>query len=351
MFDLLKDNGIQIDDTLYAMAEQQELRKSKKVDNTRISKIELIPDSKNVQLYVVSLTLSTSFYTHLVFVTVNDNEYQAARKNPLQEVNKFYATIFIDLATALDADSKVLIRAYLKDVDTGKVTYEKAGLFKLETSNSNEKKREVDGKENKLIGMDECALNFNKISAFIFKNEGGYVDDPNDKGGKTNKGISWRTWLAYAKIDLNLEPTVKNLKNITDEDAKIIYKKRYWEANGFCIIKNLKVALMFYDWTITSGGARKKFAKLLIDEYDQDISTDKNIGENICHAINNIKDQNKLLKELTDLRKDYYIELAYKTNKDGTFKKDNNGELIQTSDHKFLKGWLNRVENCFNIVL
>lgn len=108
---------------------------------------------------------------------------------------------------------------------------------------------------------------------------------------------------------------------------------------------------MFYDWTITSGGARREFARLLESQYEQDIENNNNFSKNISKAINNVDDQDDLLINLTKLRKEYYTSLTYKTNKDGTFKKDEKGEMIKTSNYKFLKGWLNRVDDCLKIKL
>jgi lysozyme family protein len=47
--------------------------------------------------------------------------------------------------------------------------------------------------------------------------EGGYVNDPNDPGGETNFGISKK---AYPNLDI---------KNLTIDDAKAIYKRDYWD--------------------------------------------------------------------------------------------------------------------------
>ena len=37
---------------------------------------------------------------------------------------------------------------------------------------------------------------FEKTLKFILQREGGYVNDPNDLGGETNKGITYRTYNA-----------------------------------------------------------------------------------------------------------------------------------------------------------
>ncbi len=62
--------------------------------------------------------------------------------------------------------------------------------------------------------------NFEKAMTFIFKWEGGYVNDGNDPGGETNFGISKR---AYPNLDI---------KNLTKDEAKQIYYRDYWEKSG-----------------------------------------------------------------------------------------------------------------------
>tara|TARA_B100000424_G_scaffold269161_1_gene265502 strand:- start:3294 stop:3776 length:483 start_codon:yes stop_codon:yes gene_type:complete len=58
---------------------------------------------------------------------------------------------------------------------------------------------------------------FEQCIDHVLKHEGGYVDDPKDLGGETNFGISKR---AYPDLDI---------KSLTKEDAKAIYKKDYWD--------------------------------------------------------------------------------------------------------------------------
>lgn len=180
----------------------------------------------------------------------------------------------------------------------------------------------------------DCYSKFHKISKIILKHEGGFVNDPNDSGGATNKGIAWNTWKSFAQVDLGVLPTLENLRKITDDQAEVIYRKRYWEPKGFCEIKNDKVGLMIYDWIITSGGAAKEIQKLLVNTYNQKIIIDGGMGVKTIQALNSISDQDVLLKNITEIRKNYYISLAF----------DKKGN--KTKNFKFLKGWLNRVDDC-----
>lgn len=190
-----------------------------------------------------------------------------------------------------------------------------------------------------LANTTDCTAKFQKISKIILRHEGGYVNDPSDSGGATNKGIAWKTWTAFAQTDLGVAPTLENLKNISDAQAEIIYRKRYWEPKGFCQLRNDRVGLMVYDWTITSGGASKEIQKLLVNSFYQNIAIDGGIGPQTIQALNAVSDQTVLLNAITNIRKNYYTALAFQAN----------GE--KTKNYKFLQGWLNRVDDCLKASL
>lgn len=57
---------------------------------------------------------------------------------------------------------------------------------------------------------------FSRCIPFVLEREGGYSNDPKDPGGETKYGISKKAW---PKLDI---------KNLTLEDAKVIYYQHYW---------------------------------------------------------------------------------------------------------------------------
>ena len=56
---------------------------------------------------------------------------------------------------------------------------------------------------------------FSEIIPIVLRHEGGYVNDPLDKGGETNYGISKRS---YPHLDIH---------SLTLADAKTIYKRDF----------------------------------------------------------------------------------------------------------------------------
>lgn len=67
---------------------------------------------------------------------------------------------------------------------------------------------------------------FDKVITHILLWEGGYVDHPRDPGGATNMGITFRTLQHYRGKPV----TKQDVKDLTVQEAKAIYKKNYWDA-------------------------------------------------------------------------------------------------------------------------
>ncbi|WLO83237.1 type VI secretion system tip protein VgrG [Pantoea agglomerans] len=174
--------------------------------------------------------------------------------------------------------------------------------------------------------------NFSTISPIILRHEGGYANRASDKGGPTNHGIAWNTWKKYSKEDLGVEPTLENLKKITPEQAEVIYKKRYWDPSGFNDIQDPKLALMSYDWSITSGGAGKQIQKLLNSQYGKNLSVDGVIGPDTISAMNSVEDSGKLTDSIAEIRKQYYTNLT----------------ISDPKNLPNLTGWINRVNDCLD---
>jgi len=70
--------------------------------------------------------------------------------------------------------------------------------------------------------------NFKSSLAAVLVHEGGYVNDPRDPGGATNKGITHRTYAAYlARNKMQLI----DVKHITDAEVASIYRNQYWSKS------------------------------------------------------------------------------------------------------------------------
>lgn len=81
---------------------------------------------------------------------------------------------------------------------------------------------------------------FDTAVELILRHEGGYVDDPHDAGGETNYGISKR---AYPDL---------NIKELTRDDAKSIYRRYYWDAIRADEMPSA-VAVAVFDMAVNAG--------------------------------------------------------------------------------------------------
>jgi lysozyme family protein len=92
----------------------------------------------------------------------------------------------------------------------------------------------------------------NEIIDHILIREGGYVDHPADKGGPTNHGITQATLSQWrGKV-----VSVDDVRNLSRDEAKRIYRKRYIEDPGYLAIASDQVRSLVVDCAVNHGVAR-----------------------------------------------------------------------------------------------
>lgn len=96
--------------------------------------------------------------------------------------------------------------------------------------------------------------NFDDAIKVIFKHEGSYVDDIDDAGGVTNFGISLR-YLKGENIDINEDGAIDeiDIRTLTQDSAKILYKKYWWDRYNYAEITDQNVATKIFDMAINMG--------------------------------------------------------------------------------------------------
>lgn len=162
-------------------------------------------------------------------------------------------------------------------------------------------------------------LRYDKRIKIIFENEGGYVNDKDDAGGKTNYGIS--TYFLRS-IRSNLKR-----KNITKYIAKKLYKKYFWNRVNRDNIKSYDLSVNVFDMAVNRGvkTSVKLLQKVLNKDYNQKLIEDGIIGKKTLSILNKIEDEKILNIYYTIERIKYYKKIGKKRN-----------------NNKFLKGWINR---------
>ena len=184
-------------------------------------------------------------------------------------------------------------------------------------------------------------MRFDDAFKIVLGFEGGYSNDPADRGGETNYGITYNT-LNDAK-NKGWIPFNVTIQNIKIEHAKIIYKKGYWDAVQADSLPH-PLDLIMFDSAVNHGpnAAVKLLQKSLnaLLPYTE-LVVDGIIGPLTLRAVNNYvglgivpgmypnSNIRYLCMDVLMNRIELYLSIV--TN--------------NKSQEKFLKGWLNRVFN------
>ena len=141
--------------------------------------------------------------------------------------------------------------------------------------------------------------NWDKSFDLVIVNEGGFVNNPKDPGGPTNWGCTQTVWEKY----IGHPVTVDDMKALTKEDVKPLYKRNYWDAvHGDSLPSGLDYCL--FDCAINSGvGRSARFIQEIVGVF-----ADGAIGNNTVTAINLIKPVT-LINEFCDKRQAFLESL------------------------------------------
>lgn len=162
-----------------------------------------------------------------------------------------------------------------------------------------------------------------KLLPFILKWEGRFVDDPADKGGATNMGVTLKTWrsVGYDK-DGDGDIDVDDLLQLTPEDVRDrVLKPHYWDRWKADQLKSQRVADILVDWTWCSGRWGIVIPQCILCVPDDGI-----VGPLTLSAANNI-DPERFVSLIYDARKDFIRRIVER----------------DESQRKFHRGWLNRL--------
>lgn len=97
--------------------------------------------------------------------------------------------------------------------------------------------------------------NFDIVLPLLLKDEGGYCNDPGDNGGPTKYGITIHDVQLYIKKNA----TASDVKSLTLDEAKDIYKHKYWDSLD-CDNLPSGVDYTVFDYGVNSGVGRPRKA-------------------------------------------------------------------------------------------
>lgn len=168
----------------------------------------------------------------------------------------------------------------------------------------------------------------NKILKKTLEFEGGYVDNPHDRGGATNHGITEEVARAYGYEG--------DMKDLPKETAVDIYKERYVDP----LLDDLnseKLQLLVFDASVNHGQKWGiKFLQRAYNTLNKDtIAEDGILGSQTVGAVNRYSNQTDLAFWCLIVRGQYFRDIV---------KND-------SSQKTFIRGWGNRIESLMKEVL
>jgi lysozyme family protein len=93
---------------------------------------------------------------------------------------------------------------------------------------------------------------FNAALPFVLRWEGVFVDHPQDPGGRTNKGVTQRTYDAWRRRQ-GLVP--RDVKLVDDDEVQRIYESGYWLPPR-CDLLARQLDLAQFDTAVNMGPGR-----------------------------------------------------------------------------------------------
>ena len=171
----------------------------------------------------------------------------------------------------------------------------------------------------------------NLLAPKILKWEGGYANDPVDRGGATNMGVTIGTATGYynkgaKNFDKNGDGriTADDIKALTKEDFTYVLRK-FWDHCRADEINNQSIAEIIVDWAWGSGPgtAMKKVSRVL------GLNPSTKMTDEMLAKINGWQPQEDLFNKIWHAREGHFNGIV-----------SNN-----PSQRKFIKGWMRRLKS------
>lgn len=161
--------------------------------------------------------------------------------------------------------------------------------------------------------------NYAQALNYVLQSEGGFINDPDDSGGATNKGITLAVFKEYKR---NNHLTLEDLKNISNSDVYDIYKKLYWDR---VYADNLNSGCDYacFDFAVNAGVARSvKLAQGVVGANVDGIMGPATLA--LCNRVDTLF----FINAFSNSKREFYESIVKN----------------KPTQEKFLKGWLNRIE-------
>ena len=158
-----------------------------------------------------------------------------------------------------------------------------------------------------------------KYGTFCRSYEGGWSNHPNDSGGATMKGVTYKVFCDYRRAKGLKQPTLLDLKNISDKEWDNILRWHTWDRIKCDQFRSDSVAWLLADCVWMSGAGYIKRVQRLFGLKDDGI-----IGPKTLAKLNGL-DQKSVFNLIWKQRKAFLESIS------------------KGKNSVFLKGWMRRL--------
>lgn len=151
-----------------------------------------------------------------------------------------------------------------------------------------------------------------EIARQIVSREGGFVNDPDDPGGATNRGVTIGTMRKLGlDLDRDGDVDVDDVKLVSEKLAIEIFVRNYFEKPKIRILPECLHDTVF-DMYVNAGGNAVKILQRMINRLGYSITVDGALGSQTAgaaHALSRLSET--LLRDAYGVeRREYYYALA-----------------------------------------
>lgn len=133
----------------------------------------------------------------------------------------------------------------------------------------------------------------------VLKHEGGFVNHPSDPGGMTNLGVTKKVYEKWVDREVSEE----EMKGLTRDDVKDIYKKNYWDR---CQCDELPIGVDYvvFDMSVNHGvGRASRFLQKIVGA-----TVDGAIGDETLGKVK-VMARSDIIENLCSTRETFYRKL------------------------------------------
>lgn len=165
---------------------------------------------------------------------------------------------------------------------------------------------------------------FDSADKIIRSHEGGYANNPKDRGGETYRGIArkiWPGWSGWALIDGYKKhadfPNVLDTDPVLQKLVRAFYKENFWNALNLDQVNDQSMATELYDTSVNMGvGVAAIFLQRVLNATNRvakdypDIVVDGKVGANTIAILNKHPRPKEVFKLFNCLKGSRYMDIV-----------------------------------------